>query len=102
MSESHRSYHIAGFNGKASVRTSREYRRINERRKKKAMNKIIIDMPNKELNDAVKGKVQGMMESTEEIKPRASEVIDDDSIIGLGNHICRLIKEYEEMYNGKK
>jgi len=101
MSESHRSYHIAGFNGKASVRTNREYRRINERRKKKAMNKIIIDMPNKELNDAVKGKVQGMMESTEEIKPRASEVIDDDSIIGRGNKICKLVRELEEMMNGK-
>jgi len=42
------------------------------------------------------------MESTEEIKPRASEVIDDDSIIGMGNHIYKLIKEYEEIKNGRK
>jgi hypothetical protein len=69
---------------------------------KSLVDKIKIDMPNKALNDAVEGKVQGMMESTEEIKPRASEVIDDDSIIGMGNHIYKLIKEYEEIKNGRK
>jgi len=78
MSESHRSYHIAGFNGKASVRTSREYRRINERRKKKAMDKIKIDMPNKGLEDATKDKVQGIIQSAKESNPRVPE----DSIIG--------------------
>lgn len=94
MSESNQSYHVAGFNGKASVRTSREYRRINERRKKKAMGKIIIDMPNKELNDAVKGKVQGMMESTKESNPRVPE----DSILGMAITMKRLS---EEIKNGK-
>jgi hypothetical protein len=66
------------------------------------MGEIIFDLGNKERNDVAKGKVQGMMESTKEIKPRASEVIDDDSIIGIGNKICKLVRELEEIRNDKK
>ncbi len=61
---------------------------------KSLVDKVIIDMPNKALNDAVKGEVKGVLESTLETNPRVPE----DSILGMAITMKRLS---EEIKNGK-
>ena len=57
------------------------------------MGVIKFDLGSKERNEIAERKAKVILGTDEEIKPRASEVIDEDSIIGLGNSISKLIKE---------
>jgi len=57
------------------------------------MGEIILDLGNKGRNEVAERKVKAILNTREEIKPRASEVIDEDSILGLGNSILKLIRE---------
>ncbi len=66
------------------------------------MGEIIFDLGNKERNDVAKGKTQGMMESTEEIKPRASEWVTLDQLDAKMSRFKDAVKELKGMVNGQK
>ena len=59
---------------------------------KSLVDKVIIDMPNKALNDTVKGEVKGVLESTLETNPRVPE----DSILGMAITMKRLAEEIKD------